>query len=71
MPFCRTMHWVKIASELRVWKAQAEGMSISIIRPGVILGIGPEEKALQELWALTSRRQASNCHRRLYRNRRC
>ena len=41
----------KIASELRVWKAQAEGMSISIIRPGVILGIGPKEKAPQELWA--------------------
>ncbi len=41
----------KIASELRVWKAQAEGMSISIIRPGVILGIGPKDKAPQELWA--------------------
>jgi len=41
----------KIASELRVWKAQAEGMSISIIRPGVILGIGPKERPPQELWA--------------------
>ena len=41
----------KIASELRVWKAQADGMSISIIRPGVILGIGPKEKSPLELWA--------------------
>ena len=41
----------KIASELRVWKAQADGMSISIIRPGVILGIGPKEKSSLELWA--------------------
>jgi nucleoside-diphosphate-sugar epimerase len=41
----------KIASELQVWRAQANGMSISIIRPGVILGIGPKEKPPQELWA--------------------
>ena len=41
----------KIASELRVWAAQAAGLSISILRPGVILGMGPKDKAPQELWA--------------------
>lgn len=40
----------KIASELRVWAGQAEGLSISIIRPGVILGMGPMGNAPQELW---------------------
>lgn len=41
----------KIASELRVWAAHAAGLSISIIRPGVILGMGPKANAPQELWA--------------------
>jgi nucleoside-diphosphate-sugar epimerase len=41
----------KIASELRVWAAQAAGLSISIVRPGVILGMGPKANAPQELWA--------------------
>jgi nucleoside-diphosphate-sugar epimerase len=44
----------KIASELRVWAAQAEGLSISIIRPGVILGMGPKANAAQELWLRAS-----------------
>ena len=35
----------------RVWAAQAAGLSISIVRPGVILGMGPKANALQELWA--------------------
>ena len=48
----------KIASELRVWAAQAEGISISIVRPGVILGMGPKANAPQELWlrAMNSKR---------------
>lgn len=41
----------KIASELRVWSAHASGQSVSIIRPGVIMGIGPKDRAPQELWA--------------------
>ena len=41
----------KIASELRVWAAHAAGLSISIVRPGVILGLGPKANAPQELWA--------------------
>ena len=41
----------KIASELRVWAAHAGGISVSIIRPGVILGMGPKKNAPQELWA--------------------
>ena len=40
----------KMESELGVWRAQAEGMSVSIIRPGVILGIGPKASAPQKLW---------------------
>lgn len=40
----------KIASELRVWAAQASGLSASIIRPGVILGVGPKHHGPQELW---------------------
>lgn len=40
----------KIASELRVWAGRAEGLSISIVRPGVILGMGPMGNAPQELW---------------------
>lgn len=40
----------KIASELRVWAAHASGLSVSIIRPGVILGIGPKHHGPQELW---------------------
>lgn len=48
----------KIASELKVWAAQAEGLSVSIIRPGVILGMGPKANAPQELWlrAMQSKR---------------
>lgn len=40
----------KMESELGVWRAQAEGMSVSIVRPGVILGIGPKASAPQKLW---------------------
>lgn len=40
----------KMASELRVWAAEAAGLSVSIIRPGVILGMGPKGNAPQELW---------------------
>ena len=40
----------KILSELDVWRAHQEGMSISIIRPGVIVGIGPIVASPQELW---------------------
>ncbi len=40
----------KILSELDVWRAHQEGMSISIIRPGVIVGIGPISASPQELW---------------------
>lgn len=47
----------KIASELAVWRAEEEGLSVSIIRPGVILGVGPARREAQELW------------RRLYRGK--
>lgn len=40
----------KILSELEVWRAHQEGMSISIIRPGVIVGMGPISASPQELW---------------------
>jgi len=40
----------KIYSELQVWRAQQEGLSTTVIRPGVILGIGPLYRAPQELW---------------------
>ncbi len=40
----------KIFSELQVWRAQQEGLSTTVIRPGVILGIGPLHRAPQELW---------------------
>lgn len=40
----------KMNSELAVWRAASEGQSISIIRPGVILGVGPKHAAPQELW---------------------
>jgi nucleoside-diphosphate-sugar epimerase len=40
----------KIYSELQVWRAQQEGLSTTVIRPGVILGIGPLHRAPQELW---------------------
>jgi nucleoside-diphosphate-sugar epimerase len=40
----------KIQSELEVWRAHEEGLSVSIIRPGVILGVGPIDQAPQELW---------------------
>jgi len=40
----------KILSELEVWRAHQEGMSISIIRPGVIIGMGPISASPQELW---------------------
>jgi dihydroflavonol-4-reductase len=40
----------KIYSELQVWRAQQEGLSTSVVRPGVILGIGPLYRAPQELW---------------------
>ena len=40
----------KILSELEVWRAHQEGMNISIIRPGVIVGMGPISASPQELW---------------------
>ena len=40
----------KIYSELQVWRAQQEGLSATVVRPGVILGIGPLHRAPQELW---------------------
>jgi len=40
----------KIYSELQVWRAQQEGLSTTVVRPGVILGIGPLYRAPQELW---------------------
>ena len=40
----------KILSELEVWRAHQEGMSISIVRPGVIIGLGPTSASPQELW---------------------
>ena len=40
----------KMESELSVWRANAEGMSVSIVRPGVILGIGPKSSTPQKLW---------------------
>ena len=40
----------KIQSELEVWRAKEEGLSVSIVRPGVILGVGPMNHAPQELW---------------------
>jgi nucleoside-diphosphate-sugar epimerase len=40
----------KIESELSVWRSVQEGLSVSIVRPGVIIGIGPSFMAPQELW---------------------
>jgi len=40
----------KIFSELQVWRAQQEGLSTTVVRPGVILGMGPLHRAPQELW---------------------
>lgn len=40
----------KMNSELAVWRAASEGQSVSIVRPGVIIGIGPKNSAPQELW---------------------
>lgn len=40
----------KMDSELEAWRAQSEGHSVSVIRPGVILGIGPLTSPSQELW---------------------
>ena len=40
----------KIQSELEVWRAHEEGQSVTIVRPGVILGLGPLNHAPQELW---------------------
>lgn len=40
----------KMSSELAVWRAASSGQSTSIIRPGVIIGVGPKSAAAQELW---------------------
>lgn len=40
----------KMDSELEAWRAQSEEYSVSVVRPGVILGIGPLSAAPQELW---------------------
>ncbi|CAI8373068.1 MAG: Uncharacterised protein [Cryomorphaceae bacterium] len=40
----------KMGSELAVWRAASSGQSISIVRPGVILGIGAKQAIPQELW---------------------
>ena len=40
----------KMASELVVWRGKEEGLSVSVLRPGVIIGVGPASRAPQELW---------------------
>ena len=40
----------KMASELLVWRGKEEGLSVSVLRPGVIIGVGPASRAPQELW---------------------
>ena len=40
----------KMGSELAVWRAASSGQSVSIVRPGVILGVGAKSSIPQELW---------------------